>query len=222
MSNQDLNLIIMGFTVLILLVTAIIYWIGTNQAIRKSTREATHEIYKEWWGDELHSLRKYFYVKFLPIYLPKYRQALIGKGMKEIDKIIKEDEGKIRRLCYFFDRVGWLGAADLIDIDYVLGPMQYSLRRVWIVMEPFIKIERKYKSDHFFDPVYQFGFEWMFKRSNKKHLAKLTRKKFKNPKLLSRNQSNTMQSQIDNDEAIFREILSKVEFFTSDIRAKNN
>ena len=202
------NVIILAFTALILLATAIIYWTGTKQATRKSTWEATHEIYKEWWGDELHRLRKYFYVEFLPVYVPKYRHALIGKGMKEINKIIREDEGRIIRLCHFFDRVGWLGAAKLVDVDYVLGPMQHSLRRVWMAMKPFIQKERESGSDHLFDPVYQFGFEWMFKRSNKKLLARLARKKFQNPKLLSRKQSKIMQVQIDSDEAKFRENLS--------------
>lgn len=208
MSFQLLNVIILGFTASILLATGIIYWIGTKQAARKSTWEATHEIYKEWWGDELHRLRKYFYVEFLPTYVPRYRYELIGKGMKEIDKIIGEDKGRIRRLCYFFDRVGWLGAAKLIDVDYVLGPMQHSLRRVWMVMEPFIQKERGPGSDHLLDPVYQFGFEWLFKRSNKKHLARLARKKFQNPKLLSRKQSKILQVQIDSDEAKFCENLS--------------
>ena len=205
MSPQLWNLVILGFTALILLVTAIIYWMGTKQAARKSTWEATNEIYKEWWGDELHKLRKYFYKEFLRDYMPCYRSELNGKGMKEIEKIISEDRGRIRRLCYFFDRVGWLGAAGLIDVDYVLGPMQHSLRRVWMAMEPLIQKEREPKSTKLLDPVYQFGFEWLFKRSNKKHQAKLVRKKFQNPTLLSRKQSKTLKAQIDRDEAKFRE-----------------
>ena len=133
------NVVISGFIALILLATAVIYWWGTKQAARKSTWEATHEIYKEWYSDELNELRRYFYEEFLPI----YRSKLSGKGMKEIEMIISEDKGRVRRLCYFFDRVGWLGAAKLIDVDYVLGPMQHSVRRIWMVMEPFIQKERE-------------------------------------------------------------------------------
>jgi len=197
------NVIILAFTALILLATAIIYWRGTKQAIRKSTWEATHKIYEEWWGEDLNRLRKYFYREFLQIYMPKYENQLNGKGMKELDKIIIEDKGRIRLLCYFFDRIGWLGAAKLIDIDYVLGPMQHCLRRVWIVMRPFIQRERQSSPDHLLDPVYQFGFEWLFERSNKKQLASLVRKKFRNPKLLKREQSKELQEQIDKDENNF-------------------
>lgn len=201
---QFWNTVILGFTALILLATAIIYWMGTKQAARKSTWEATHEIYKEWWSDELNELRRYFYEDFLPIYKSK-KNKLTGKGMKEIETLISEDKGRARRLCYFFGRVGWLGAAGLIDIDYVLGPMQHSVRRVWMAMEPYIQKEREPGSAKLLDPVYQFGFEWLFKRSNKKHQAKLVRKKFQKPKLLSRKQSKILQAQIDTDEARFRE-----------------
>ena len=193
------NVGILAFTALVLLATAVIYWKGTKQAARKSTWEATHEIYKEWWSDELNGLRRYFYEEFLPI----HRSKLTGKGMKEIETIISEDKGRVRRLCYFFDRVGWLGAAKLIDIDYVLGPMQHSVRRVWIVMEPLIQKGREAGPTKLFDPVYQLGFEWLFKRSNEKHQATLVREKFKNPKLLSRKQSSILQAQIDSDEAEF-------------------
>ena len=91
--------------------------------------------------------------------------------MKEIKTVISEDKEGAGQLCYFFDRVGWLGAAGLIDIDYVLGPMQHSVRRVWMAMEPFIQNERKPESAKLLDPVYQFGFEWLFKRSDEKHQA---------------------------------------------------
>jgi len=196
----DWDFIVSGLTMLILFVTAIIYQRGTKQAARKSTWEATNEIYKEWYSDELAELRRYFYTEFLPSY----------GGSKSFNKEegLKSKE-KVKQLCYFFDRVGWLGAANLVDIDYVLGPMQYTVRRVWITTEEFIKEERKQeresKSDKLFDPVYQFGFEWLFKYSNKKHQAKLARDKFRNPKLLSQKQSRILQAQINDDEIKFRE-----------------
>ncbi len=168
MSLELWNLVIIGFTALILLATAIIYWIGTKQAAIKSTWEATNAIYKEWYSDELIELRRYFYTEFLPLHMSK----LTGKeGLKEIKTVISEDKEGAGQLCYFFDRVGWLGAAGLIDIDYVLGPMQHSVRRVWMAMEPFIQNERKPESAKLLDPVYQFGFEWLFKRSDEKHQA---------------------------------------------------
>jgi len=84
MPLQFWNTVILGFTALILFAIAIIYWMGTKQAARKSTWEATHEIYKEWWSDELNELRRYFYEDFLPIYKSK-KNELTGKGMKEIE-----------------------------------------------------------------------------------------------------------------------------------------
>ena len=106
-------------------------------------------------------------------------------------------------MCYFFDRVGWLGAAELINVDYVLGPMQHSVRRVWMAMESLIQKERKPESAEWLDPVYLLGFEWLFKRSDTKHQATLVKEKFQNPRLLSSEQGEVLRSQIDKDEMKF-------------------
>jgi hypothetical protein len=171
-------------------------------------KEATDSIFKIWWSDELNKLRKYFYKEFLPKYLAKLKDA----SLKEVQIIIKEDEGQAREICYFFDRVGWLGAAGLIDVDYVLGPMQHTLRRVWIAMCPLIKRERQIGTQERFDPVFQLGFEWLFERSNKKtnNQASLLAKRFTKPELLCKKAIKKMRLDIIDDEARFQEYLKRL------------
>lgn len=194
-----------AIAVLSTIVAIIAVWlslISTRHAQQTAIKETTDIIFKEWWSEELRELRRYFILEFIP----NHRIRLIGKSMKEIDRVISEDKGRTTKLCYFFDRVGWLGAAGLIDVDYVLGPMQHVMRRTWIVMEPLILIERELKSDKTFDPVFQFGFEWLFKRSSqqKKHQANLLRYRFLRPRILTRAEVRNLKTQIDTDEANFQ------------------
>ena len=115
-------------SLILLVVMAVIYALMRYDAVRNAHREATQQVYREWWSDDLRNLRQYFYREFLP----KYRQSLLGKSIKDIERLVPEDQGQIRKLCYFFERVGWLGAAGLIDVDYILGPMQHCVKAVWL------------------------------------------------------------------------------------------
>lgn len=196
-----LGLIREGATILLLLVTAIIYWLIRRDAAINSHRDATQQIYMEWWSDEMNSLRRYFFREFLPL----HRAGLLGRSIREVEFLIENDKGRIRRLCYFFERVGWLGAAGLIDVDYILGPMQHVVRVVWLAMEPFIIEERN--NDHIesaHHSVYLSGFEWLYKRSGQKHQAVLIRTKFSKPRLRSWEEIATLKRLIDEDEAKFR------------------
>jgi hypothetical protein len=181
-----------------------IYWMMRRDAVKDSIREATQQVYKEWWGDELRDLRRYFYREFMP----NYRKELLGKCIKEIELTFAEDRGRIRKLCYFFERVGWLGAAGLIDVDYILGPMQHCVRFVWLAMEPFILEERKPQNlsqiDSSHHSVYLSGFEWLYKRSSQKHQAVLIRQKFRKPRLRSWQEIRELKDWIDADEEKFR------------------
>lgn len=185
----------------------IIYWMMRRDALKDSIRQATQQVYKEWWSDEMRDLRHYFYREFVP----KHRKQLIGKCIKEIELIVADDHGRIRKLCYFFERVGWLGAAGLIDVDYILGPMQHCVRFVWLAMEPFILEERKPQNisqiDSSHHSVYLSGFEWLYKRSNHKHQAILIREKFRKPRLRSWREIQELQEWIDIDEEKFRKEL---------------
>lgn len=191
--------------VLSTIVAIIAVWlslVSTRHAQQTTIKETTDVIFKEWWSEALRELRRHFILEFIS----NHRIKLIGKSMKEIDRIIPEDKGRTTRLCYFFDRVGWLGAAGLIDVDYVLGPMQHVMRRTWIVMEPLILIERELRSDKIFDPVFHFGFEWLFKHSSqpRKHQANLLRHRFLRPRIRTRAEVRNLKAQIDTDEANFR------------------
>ncbi|HBE79738.1 MAG TPA: hypothetical protein DDW65_18465 [Firmicutes bacterium] len=181
----------------------VIYWMIRRDAVKNSIREATQQVYKEWWGDELRDLRRYFYREFVP----NYRKRLLGKCIKEIELTVADDQGRIRKLCYFFERVGWLGAAGLIDVDYILGPMQHCVRFVWLAMEPFIVEERKPHNltevDSSHHSVYLSGFEWLYKRSAHKHQAVLIREKFRKPRLHSWQEIRELRDRIDSDEAVF-------------------
>jgi hypothetical protein len=198
MSNNELILCI---GLIISFATAIFSLMRNRQAIKKATWEATNEIYKEWWSDELKELRQSFYEKLTLI----YDKSIPIKELKEMESMFPDDFSKIRKLCYFFDRVGWLGAAKLIDIDYILAPMQHSVRRVWMTMEPFIQNERIPSPNKLLDPVYLSGFEWLFKHTEENPQAELINNKFNNPKLLSDKEYRDMQNEIFEDEKRFCE-----------------
>ena len=173
-----------------------------RQRQKEARREATDRIFEEWWSPHFADLRKYFFQEFVP----KYRISLNRKGMKRIADEISEDRGQSQKLCFFFDKVGWLGAAGLIDVDYVLGPMQQAMRRCWIVMEPLIRHEREIGSEGRPDPVYQFGFEWLYERSSKPryHLSELVKRRFSKPKIRSKQEIQAIRNQIEKDERTFR------------------
>lgn len=188
---------------------SIIYYLKTlHLTTRNAHREATQHILDEWFSEDQRKLRRYFFQEFIAL----HRNKLIDKegikwGLKDIEKIIPSDEGRMRQLCYFFDRVGWYGSTGLIDVDYVLGPMQHVVRRTWIAMEPLIKHERKpdrvmegqYKR---YDPVFLFGFEWLFKRTSQqgRDQASLLGKKLRDPKLLNKSEISSLRKQISADE----------------------
>jgi hypothetical protein len=183
-------------------------WDGNRRAQRSMIRESTEIIFKEWWSEEIHSIRRYFYEDFIP----NHRYKLVGKSMKDIEIVVPEDRGRTRQLCYFFDKVGWLAAAGLIDADYILGPMQHYLRRTWIVMEPLIEKSRIYEAGKPFDPVYQWGFEWLYLRSNRpdKHQARLLSRSFSDPAILTKKEILELVGHINLDEANFHQRIEEI------------
>ena len=56
---------------------------------------------------------RYFFLEFVP----KHLNVISGHNLKEIEILVPEDQGRTARLCFFFDRIGWLGAAGVIDVD---------------------------------------------------------------------------------------------------------
>lgn len=195
------------------LIAIVAIWLSMDsnrRAQRLAIREATEAIYREWWSEELHTLRRYFYEELLPKHIDKI--LLTGRSIKDIEVIVPDDKGRARQYCYFFDKVGWLGAAKLIDVDYILPPMQHYLRRTWIAMEPLIHRSRIYDPNKPFDPVYQWGVEWLFLRSSQKnkHQARLLRHVFSNPSILTKQQFGTLTEHIEMDELNYRGNLERL------------
>jgi hypothetical protein len=164
----------------------------------------TKEIFREWWSDDFRKLREYFFYEFIPDNL----QKVSGHSLKDLDKLI-DDQGRTTRLCFFFDRIGWLGAAGLIDVDYVLGPMQHTMRKIWFVTEPLI-LEARHTTVPY-DPVYQYGFEWLFARSEQQgqHQADLLMRRFSNPRIIDKTQAKLLDKQIQGDDDDFRSQLMR-------------
>jgi hypothetical protein len=158
-----------------------------KHARQVANRDATEGIFRRWWGLEagypksekdkkeeirrdLPSLRTYFYREFIPWY-KEHGPRLGAIRLKDFaNRAVGftpslKDEGRLANLTFFFDEVGWLGAAGLIDVNHVLGPMQHVLRRVWWVSKPWIELDRKRESGYWLDPVRHFGIEWLYQKS---------------------------------------------------------
>jgi len=182
--------------------------VSVRREQKAAIKESTALIFQEWWGEDLRELRRYFFLEFIPI----HRIKLVGKSLKEVGDIVPEDNGKIVRLCYFFDRIGFLGAAGLIDMDYILVPMQHTMRRTWIAVEPLILKGREFEPGKGFDPVYHYGFEWLFRRSSlpRKHQADLLGQRFAQPSIFTPKEIRVIKSYIDANEVEFRRTLENI------------
>jgi len=171
------------------------------------TKETADALFREWWGREMNLLRRYFYLEFLPKHYAKEADG----DLKELEHRVADDKGQLMSLTGFFDRVGWLGAAGLVDVDYVLGPMQHTMRRVWLATERLISRTREVHPPGQLDPVYRLGFEWLFRRSEEKSQAILLVHRFSDPALFSRNDAiQTLKFRIQDDEREFRQYLESL------------
>jgi hypothetical protein len=173
---------------------------------RQNLKEATDAIFREWWERDMDEARSYFFQEFLA----KHWAQLHGVGLKEVQQKIKDDR-KVSKLTGFFDRVGWLGEADLIDVDFVLGPMQHVMRRVWFVTEALIMKEREPGRPERLDPVYRRGFQWLIRRSEQEGmhqtdlLARHCRKSDLTPQ--EKEELKALRRAIEEDERRFKEDL---------------
>lgn len=203
MSPDTIAVIVSAFAAI---VSSVVALIAIGRERKAAIKESTTLIFQEWWSEELRALRRYFFLEFVPF----YRVKMIGRGLKEISDIVPEDTGRIERLCSFFDRIGCLGAAGLIDMSYISEPMQHTMRLTWIAVEPLIMKEREFKPDGRFDPVYQYGFEWLFRRSNlpNRHQAHLLQRRFVRPSIFTRREIRAIKSSLDAVEDGFRKRLA--------------
>jgi hypothetical protein len=185
-----------GITLTSLIVAGVVY----RLARRTEAREATTTLMTEWWGEELRDLRRYYRTEFS-------RNAAVlvcgpdGEALsfREMEDSWPADRGRLRTLCFFFDRVGWLGAAGLVDVDYILAAFQHYVKDVWSKVEPLVTQERTPENNN---PVFLCGFEWLHKRSDLsgKDQAHLIRSKFRRPRLISRMEETTWRARIEESE----------------------
>lgn len=135
---------------------------------RRNIRDATGSVFEEWWGEELGQIRVFFFEEFcfLPLIHsgPEVPFRCVMRAL-DADYATKGMATPIRRLCSFFDKVGWLAAAALIDVDDVLGPMQETVRLVWRVLGASIVASRDEPPRADTGPVLFYGLEWLYKRS---------------------------------------------------------
>jgi hypothetical protein len=199
MGQLSLDMVFSLFSIFIAAVALTLSYASYRNSQRTAIREATEAIYKEWWSEHMRELRR----RFFQDYVPKYASQLANARLTQVDELITQDKGRTIELCHFFDRVGWLGAAGLIDIDFVISPMQHTIRRVWYATSPLIINERE------LNPVYHYGFEWLFKRSGQKrrHQADLIRAKFRRPRVVALSDVRRLRALIDRREQMFREEL---------------
>lgn len=135
---------------------------------RRNIRDATGSVFEEWWGEELGQIRVFFLEEFC--FLPLVRSGpevpfrCLMRAL-DADYATKGMSARVRILCNFFDKVGWLAAAALVDVDDVLGPMQETVRLVWRVLGTSIVASREEPPRADTGPVLLYGLEWLFKRS---------------------------------------------------------
>lgn len=207
---------------------------ATESALQVATRDATDLIFRKWWGFDpgyaeskedkdgnisrtIPGLRTYFYTIFLPWYKqnPNADESAETR-LKDFSNKFKDDKGRLANLTFFFDEVGWLGAAGLIDVNHILGPMQHVLRRVWWVTKPLIEKDRQKELGYLLDPVRHFGIEWLYQRSVVTPQVDLVQAQFPDLPSLShakpnaRSANEDLRQQLAEDEAKFLSMLPKV------------
>lgn len=164
-------------------------------------REATQRIFDDWWSEELSDWRHHFNVDFLPVAVEAYSRY----SLKDVHIYLNDPDRRLAKLTGFFDYVGWLGAAGLIDVDYVLGPIQHQARRIWIATEPLI-LRARYPEQGVSDPIFRMGFEWIILRSEVQanDHANILREAFSNPSIISTEQAQHLREVFLAEEARLR------------------
>jgi len=164
----DTPLAISGF---FLSVTALLVSFATWRMQRlRFLKEATETEYDKWWSKtsestDLRTLEDNFF-KFLE-WRKENPKALRGKSLKDDPGDLPYDNGRLQEFVWYFDKIGWLGGAGLLDLNYVTPPMQHWIRRVWWATAPLIETERSRSPGQLFDPVYCYGFQWLYQRTCK-------------------------------------------------------
>jgi hypothetical protein len=197
----------LGVAAAIALVSAVTALLALRQVRRAAHREVSERVFREWWSEDLAAVRAYFFNEFLPKDWPR----LTDCGVTDIAARVPDDGGRVRRLCVFFDTVGWQAAMGMVKIEEVIGPMQQSMQRTWHVVKEFVEYERAATHTPSSDPGYLVGFEWLYEwsarpRNRYVHLVKSGRLWWlTGPRLLRRRQATAMRENVERENAAFLE-----------------
>jgi hypothetical protein len=197
----------LGLAVAVALVSAAAAMLAFRKARQAVRREAAERVFKEWWSEELSGARTYFFNEFLPKHWPH----LTDCGVTDLAVRVPEDEGRTRRLCVFFDSVGWQAAMGLVRVEDVIGPMQQSMQRLWHVMKDVIEYERAATQAPTSDPGHLVGFEWLYEwsarpRNRQVHVVKSGRLWWlTGRRVLRREQAKAFRESVEQENAAFFE-----------------
>jgi len=137
-----------------------------------SDRQLIYWLTNEWWG-EIREVRVKFFNDFV-CSNPSKRAEWLSNGTKFKEAVRSRDQGEkwilaetIQRLCDFYDILGYYIVEGFIDHMEILLPIWHSMRKTWIVVKPFVDMEREPREgEDYFDPTYLLGFEKLFEASN--------------------------------------------------------
>jgi hypothetical protein len=191
---------IIGVSAALALTGALAALLTYRHARRVARREAAERLFHQWWGDELSALRGYFFHEFLPKHWPRLEHC----GVRDVALRVPEDTGRVRRLCFFFDELGWQAAMGLIRVEDVMGPMQHTMRRTWQVIKPLVDHDRAANPGSMSDPTWLVGFEWLYRWSElpRNQHARLL---LSAHGMLRRKQVKALRESLDRENAAFLE-----------------
>jgi hypothetical protein len=159
---------------------------------RAATAETMDRMYQKWWVTLADSKNCLEEARGLPTEAELRRN---GVGLAGVLSALDANQASgIFEVLAFFDEIGWLCAAQLVDADRLLPPMQHVVRICWRVFGEAILNERgraQTKVAHdkatrlHWSPLYFQGFEWLYKRTQRpsKSQARLIKTAFVNPSL---------------------------------------
>jgi preprotein translocase subunit SecG len=190
----------------------ILQWAQNRRENKLAVREATWKVFDKWWN-EMNPARDGFY-QFINHHAEEMRnlreknastpsdQPRIGLG--DVAILYKDYGPQVKQLVYFFDEVGWLAARELVESDFILGPMQHVLRRVWWSTDFLVEAEREPRAGKWLDPVRLWGLEWLYNQSEAKSQLVLLGKTFKRIGPLNTKKREKLEADIKRDEAEFK------------------
>lgn len=106
------------------------------------------DIYKEWMSQELIEARTYVTENLQNDYPNPEKDA--NDGYKDLQygyRDLKENEWTVRKLSYFFDKLGLMVATDLIDSNLIISFWGTRICQTYEILEPYILKEKELRKE---------------------------------------------------------------------------